>query len=109
MVAAKDIYGAFDCFDNRTGAYDFSITDELNKTMFLPSISFWGYSTAAKWQRYRKFVTNLQFADNRIAEGTIFASLLLSKQSAAPSIKLFILSFINHNFDPMSSQIHFLY
>ena len=30
-----------------------------------------------------------KFADNRIAEGTIFAALLLSKQSAAPSIKLF--------------------
>ena len=34
------------------------------------------------------FTTRLQFANNNIAEGTLSASLLLSKQSAAPSIKL---------------------
>ena len=40
-------------------------------------------------QRYRKFVISLHFADNRIAEGAIFTSLLFSKKSAVPFIKLF--------------------
>ena len=37
-----------------------------------------------------QFVTSLQFANNIIAEGTLFASLLFRElDSAVPSIKLF--------------------
>jgi hypothetical protein len=41
-------------------------------TFFINTSYTWG-------QRYRNFITNLQFANNRIAEATLSAPLLLPK------------------------------
>ena len=39
----------------------------------------------AKGQRYKKFIASVQFAYNKIAEGVLFAPLLLQRlESAAP-------------------------
>ena len=34
-------------------------------------------------QRYKKFITSLQFANNRIAEGALFAPILLQRLESA--------------------------
>ena len=45
-------------------------------TFFINYLFTWG-------QRYKKFITSLQFANNSIAEGALFAPLLLQRLESA--------------------------